>query len=174
MLYHQLCNNSLIHPQNYHKQTMTVSKCSCNFNLVLQLLHCYRCFYYENITYNACHIIQNKVRYLALTSYVVIKTKVNVFHHSWLCKVTIQRKYLSPYLLVLFLCYKKNTFKSCFNYLVSYVPVIGSFSFSVSTTVASSVNDLDSLSVLVAVTGFDLKSNVLEWDWLVETAVTKY
>ena len=52
--------------------------------------------------------------------------------------------------------------------------MIGSFSFSVSTTGASSVNDLDSLSVLVAVAGFDLKSNVSEWDRLVETAVTRY
>ena len=70
--------------------------------------------------------------------------------------------------------------------LIDYVSVIGGFSVSVSTTGASSTNDLDSLSVTVdsccvnscwkspvIVPDFDANSNVLEFDWSVETAVTK-
>ena len=74
----------------------------------------------------------------------------------------------------------------CHVVLTNYVSVIGGFSVSVSTTGASSTNDLDSLSVTVdsccvnsswkspvIVPDFDLNSNVLEFDWSVETAVTK-
>ena len=70
--------------------------------------------------------------------------------------------------------------------LIDYVSVLGGFSVSVSTTGASSTNDLDSLSLAVdscsvnscwkspvIVPDFDANSNVLEFDWTVETAVTK-
>ena len=73
----------------------------------------------------------------------------------------------------------------CHVSLIHYVPVIGGFSVSVSTAGASSTNDLDSLSLAVdsccvnscwkspvIVPDFDPNSDVLEFDWSVETAVT--
>ena len=63
-----------------------------------------------------------------------------------------------------------------------YLPVMGGVLASVSTTEASSTNDLDSLSVPVDSCGwkspmivpdFDVNSAMLEFKWSVETAVTQ-